>query len=190
MPQPGKDAPGPESATPRCGCLMPRFYRSRRFWLILLVVAVVAAGLAAFLAFGPPRLFAKSESPEFCGSCHVMESRYEAWFHAGAHRRVKCVDCHLPNDNIVHHLAGKVFDGGQEFLAFHTGRFPEDIQPLGPWRQGAEGQLPEVPRRDHGPGQRRPQLLVLPPSTPPPADGGGGDAAAATATLRQGREEV
>ena len=93
----------PESAT-LVRVLMPRFYRSRRFWLILLVVAVVAAGLAAFLAFGPPRLLAKSESPEFCSSCHVMESRYEAWFHAGAHRRVKCVDCHLPNDNIVHHL--------------------------------------------------------------------------------------
>ncbi len=107
---------------------MPRFYRSRRFWLILLVVAVIAAGLAAFLAFGPPRLLAKSESPEFCSSCHVMESRYEAWFHAGAHRRVRCVDCHLPNDNIVYHLWQKAFGGGQEFLAFHTGLYPEDIR--------------------------------------------------------------
>ena len=106
---------------------MLTFLKSRRFWLILLVLAVLAAGLGALLAFGPPKLFAKSESPEFCGSCHVMESRYEAWFHAGAHRRVKCVDCHLPNDNIVHHLAAKVFGGGQEFLAFHTGRFPEEI---------------------------------------------------------------
>ena len=106
---------------------MLTFLKSRRFWLILLVLAVLAAGLGALLAFGPPKLFAKSESPEFCSSCHVMESRYEAWFHAGAHRRVKCVDCHLPNDNIVHHLAAKVFGGGQEFLAFHTGRFPEEI---------------------------------------------------------------
>jgi len=107
---------------------MLTFLKSRLFWLILLVLVVVGAGLGAFLGFGPPKLFAKSESPEFCGSCHVMESRYEAWFHAGAHRRVKCVDCHLPNDNVVHHLAGKMFDGGQEFLAFHTGRFPEDIR--------------------------------------------------------------
>jgi cytochrome c nitrite reductase small subunit len=107
---------------------MLTFLKSRRFWLILLVLAVLAAGLGAFLAFGPPKLFAKSESPEFCGSCHVIESRYEAWFHAGAHRRIKCVDCHLPNDNIIHHLKGKVFGGGQEFLAFHTGWFPDDIR--------------------------------------------------------------
>ena len=106
---------------------MLTFLKSRRFWLTLLVLAVVGAGLGTFLAFGPPKLFAKSESPEFCGSCHVMESRYEAWFHAGAHRRVKCVDCHLPNDNIAHHLAGKVFDGGQEFFIYHTGLVPEEI---------------------------------------------------------------
>ena len=132
---------------------MPRFYRSRRFWLILLVVAVIAAGLAAFLAFGPPRLLAKSESPEFCSSCHVMESRYEAWFHAGAHRRVKCVDCHLPNDNIVHHLWQKAFGGGKEFLAFPHGSVPRGHQAVGQRRRYFEGQLPEVPRRDHGPGQ-------------------------------------
>ena len=107
---------------------MLKFLKSRTCWLSLLVLVVVGAGLGAFLAFGPPQLYAKSGSPEFCGSCHVMESRYEAWFHAGAHRRVKCVDCHLPNDTALGHLTAKALDGGQEFLAFHTGRFAEDIR--------------------------------------------------------------
>jgi cytochrome c nitrite reductase small subunit len=107
---------------------MPKLLKSGKFWLSLLILALVGAGLGAFLAFGPPKLYAKSESPEFCGSCHVMESRYEAWFHAGAHRRIKCVDCHLPNDNIAHHLWAKAFDGGKEFLIFHTGRVPEEIR--------------------------------------------------------------
>ena len=143
-----------------------------------------------FSAFGPPRLFAKSESPEFCGSCHVMEAQYETWFHAGAHRRIKCVDCHLPNDNIAPSSMAKGLRRRPGVPGFPHGPVPRGHQAVGQRRRDFEGQLPEVPRRDHGPGQRRPQLLVLPPSTPPPADGGGGDAAAATATLRQGREEV
>jgi cytochrome c nitrite reductase small subunit len=107
---------------------MFNFLKSRRFWLILLVLAVLGAGAAAFAAFGPPQLYAKSETPEFCAGCHVMESRYEAWFHAGAHRRFKCVDCHLPNDTLTRHLIGKMLDGGKEFLAFHMGRGADDIR--------------------------------------------------------------
>jgi len=57
-----------------------------------------------------------------------MESRYEAWFHTGAHRRIKCVDCHLPNDSMIRHLARKISDGGREFLAFHLGLATEDIR--------------------------------------------------------------
>jgi cytochrome c nitrite reductase small subunit len=98
----------------------------RKTLVYVLIAAAIAAVLGILAAFGPPGLYAKSESPEYCGSCHVMESRYEAWFHAGAHRRIKCVDCHLPTG--PRHLAAKVLHGGQEFLAFHTGRFAEDIR--------------------------------------------------------------
>ncbi|MBM4300682.1 MAG: cytochrome c nitrite reductase small subunit [Deltaproteobacteria bacterium] len=94
----------------------------------VLIAGAIAAVLGILAAFGPPGLYAKSESPEFCGSCHVMESRYEAWFHAGAHRRIKCVDCHLPNDTSLNHALWKVLDGGKEFLVFHTGRVAEDIR--------------------------------------------------------------
>ena len=107
---------------------MLKFLKSGKFWLFLLLLALVGAGLGVFLAFGPPKLYAKSESPEFCGSCHVMESQYEAWFHAGAHRRLKCVDCHLPNDTFARHLVWKGLDGGRDFLAFHSGLFDEDIR--------------------------------------------------------------
>lgn len=96
------------------------------FYVVIVAVVAVAAGL--FAAFGPPGLYAKSESPEFCGSCHVMEARYEAWFHAGGHRRVKCVDCHLPNDSALRHLWVKAINGSLEFLAFHSGRVPLEIQ--------------------------------------------------------------
>jgi cytochrome c nitrite reductase small subunit len=110
------------------GSVMLKFIKSGKSWFILLVIGAVGAAVGAFLAFGPPQLYAWSGSPEFCSSCHVMESRYEAWFHAGAHRRFKCVDCHLPNDSVLNHVMRKMVDGGGEFVAFHTGRVSDDIR--------------------------------------------------------------
>jgi|UniRef100_A0A7C3Z0C5 cytochrome c nitrite reductase small subunit len=107
---------------------MLNFLQRGRFWLSLVILVLVAAALGAFLAFGPPRLYATSESPEFCGSCHVMETEYEAWFHAGAHRRLKCVDCHLPNDHLADHLLWKGIDGGRDFVTFHLGLYAENIR--------------------------------------------------------------
>jgi cytochrome c nitrite reductase small subunit len=95
------------------------------FYLLILVVILFVGG--GFLAFGPPGIYAKSETPEFCGSCHVLEMEYEAWFHSGAHQRTKCVDCHLPNDNFARHLVWKTMDGVKDALAFHTGRISDPI---------------------------------------------------------------
>jgi cytochrome c nitrite reductase small subunit len=101
---------------------------SARPTLVYLVVFVLAAAtLAFFVAFGPPRLYSKSESPEFCGSCHVLQPEYEAWFHSGAHQNIKCIDCHLPNNNLANHLFWKSVDGVQDTLAFHTGFVSETI---------------------------------------------------------------
>ena len=93
------------------------------------VLFVLAGGLvvALFLAFGPPKLLAKSDQPAFCLQCHVMESQFDAWSHAGAHRRKMCVDCHLPNDNAAVHYVWKAIDGMKDVAAFHSGRIPERI---------------------------------------------------------------
>ncbi len=96
--------------------------------LYLLILAIIGVAAGGFAAFGPPGLYAKSESPEFCGSCHVLEPQYEAWFHSGAHRRNKCVDCHLPNDTTARHLFWKSVDGMKDALAFHSGRVPDTIR--------------------------------------------------------------
>ena len=96
-----------------------------RFLVVACLVAV-AAGL--FLAIGPPGLLARSETPDFCASCHVMESQYEAWFHQGAHRRIRCVDCHLPNDNLATHYVWKSIDGMKDVVAFYSGHVPDPIK--------------------------------------------------------------
>jgi cytochrome c nitrite reductase small subunit len=95
-------------------------------------IAFLVAGLAGlailvFLLLGPPHLLAKSESPAFCASCHVMEDEHAAWDHAGAHRRIRCVDCHLPNGGPIGHYFWKSIDGMKDVLFFHSGQIPERI---------------------------------------------------------------
>ena len=91
------------------------------------LAAAVVAAVALFLAVGPPKLLATTDMPDFCMRCHVMESNYEAWIHAGAHRRSKCVDCHLPNHNAGLHYLWKSLDGAKDALVFYSGRVPERI---------------------------------------------------------------
>jgi cytochrome c nitrite reductase small subunit len=92
--------------------------------LVVLLLAVVMV----YVSFGPPGLFARSGTPEFCAQCHVMEAEYENWFHSGGHRRLKCVDCHLPNDNMARHLTWKGYEGMWDAYVFYSGRVPETIR--------------------------------------------------------------
>ena len=95
---------------------------------LLVASGLAIVGVGLFLALGPPRLLARSESPDFCASCHVMEAQFEAWFHQGAHKRIRCVDCHLPNDTLAGHYVWKSIDGLKDVVVFHSGRVPDDIR--------------------------------------------------------------
>jgi cytochrome c nitrite reductase small subunit len=97
-------------------------------WKYLLLALVLGAGVGAFVSFGPPKLLAKSETPEFCASCHVMEAQYEAWFHEGAHRRKQCVECHLPHGSFAEYYAWKGVTGMNDVMVFNSGRIPEPIK--------------------------------------------------------------
>lgn len=100
--------------------------RTRRL-VIAGMTAVAAVLLGFFLLFGPPHLLAKSETPTFCASCHVMKPQYQAYTHNGAHRRLLCVDCHLPNNNLANHYLWKSIDGMKDVLFFYSGAVPERI---------------------------------------------------------------
>lgn len=83
--------------------------------------------ISLLLTVTPRYVLAFADSPGYCMKCHVMESAYEAWIHSGAHRRIKCVDCHLPNDNQVMHYIWKTIDGVKDVVVFHSGKVPEQI---------------------------------------------------------------
>ena len=94
----------------------------------VLVIASIGLALVIFVMLGPPGLLAKSERADFCASCHVMEAEYEAWFHDGAHRRINCVDCHLPHGNLAAHYVWKTIDGLKDMIVFYSGTVPESIK--------------------------------------------------------------
>jgi cytochrome c nitrite reductase small subunit len=99
-------------------------------WKILIgvfLLGVIGSAGGLFLSFGPPDLMAKTETPLFCASCHNMESNYGAWFRVGAHRTVRCVDCHLPHQNMGVYYLWKSIDGLWDVAAYYSGRAPEKI---------------------------------------------------------------
>lgn len=100
----------------------------KKLWFYAIILAVLFGAGGWYVSFGPPKLYAKSSTPEFCAGCHVMEAQYESWRHAGAHRRIKCVDCHLPNDNMARHLAWKNIDGLTDMFKFYSGQVRENIR--------------------------------------------------------------
>jgi cytochrome c nitrite reductase small subunit len=105
-----------------------RFRISRRLLAILALTLLTGTFIMLFLLLGPPRLLAKSESADFCAGCHVMEEEHTAWRHSGAHARIRCVECHLPNGNPAEHYTWKTIDGMKDVVVFHTGTVPETIK--------------------------------------------------------------
>ncbi len=95
--------------------------------LMLGLAGIAGILVAAFLLVGPPQLLAKSDSPGFFSGCHVMES-HTAFLHSGAHRRNRCVDCHLPNENLATHYIWKSIDGMKDAIFFYSGHTPERIK--------------------------------------------------------------
>lgn len=100
---------------------------SPRSFKIVFAIVILAAAVGFFVMFGPPKLMARTETPDFCASCHVMESQFEAWFHTGAHRSIRCIDCHLPHENIGAYYVWKSIDGMKDAMVFYSGSVPERI---------------------------------------------------------------
>lgn len=59
----------------------------RFFMIVLAMIVLLISGMSWFL-------FYYGNQPEFCSSCHLMESYMETW-RTSAHSEVKCVDCHI-----------------------------------------------------------------------------------------------
>lgn len=95
--------------------------KRKRFVLFLIVL------LFLIIISLSPLAVTETSKPNFCNICHVMENEYEDWFLTGLHRNITCVDCHLPNDNIINHLFWKAIDGTKDVISFYGRLYPERI---------------------------------------------------------------
>lgn len=84
--------------------------------------------LAVLSVWGAKVTLAKTDSPEYCLSCHVMENHYESWFHSAHHLAATCSDCHVPHQNTASKLVAKGIDGLRDSYYFYTNQVPDPIQ--------------------------------------------------------------
>jgi cytochrome c nitrite reductase small subunit len=101
------------------------WHKSGRRKKIIILIAAAAFMTAAAISLQAYMKY--TSSPEYCATCHVMSEQYEDWFYSGAHKSIKCIDCHLPNDGFIRHYFWKGADGMKDVFYFYTGLVPEII---------------------------------------------------------------
>ena len=91
-------------------------------------VAIAAAlvALVAFLFVTDAPAYAGTASAT-CANCHVMDSMYENYYHAGHHTSTVCAECHLPHENIAVYYYEKGRQGMHDVYVFGTGTAPQVI---------------------------------------------------------------
>ncbi len=94
----------------------------RRFFLFLIVLALVGAGAL----YGGLQVFHWAESNDFCGGlCHPMDSVYVR-YQSSPHAQVDCVHCHIGGG--VAYFARSKFDGMKSLFYMLTDSYPRPIK--------------------------------------------------------------
>lgn len=85
--------------------------------------------LTIVVAFFSSDVIHATGTPEFCGSCHEMDTfvkAYERDIHGGANRagiKADCATCHLPQDSTLDYMATKVVSGAKEVKSHFVGSY-------------------------------------------------------------------
>ncbi len=90
----------------------------KKFFFVLccgIVLGIVLSLLSA-------EMIKRTADKEFCSSCHSMKTVAQAYtedVHGGKNDlgfKAKCVDCHLPHDNVFHYVTAKIASGTKDVL--------------------------------------------------------------------------
>jgi len=68
-----------------------------------------------------------SAKPEVCINCHVMMPEYSAHAHGSHANAATCIDCHIPQRNIIQMIWNKAQSGAGHTAAYLTHREPQVI---------------------------------------------------------------
>ena len=92
---------------------------------VMASLGVLCGSVLVFLVVFNPLPYL-GNSPEMCGSCHVMTPEYDSWRH-GVHKDVVCSECHLPHENPARKYAFKARDGLWDAWVYFTRSEPQVI---------------------------------------------------------------
>ena len=87
------------------------------FWILIL-----GAGIGVVISLSSAEMIERTAGVAFCSSCHSMKGvslAYEKNIHGGNNAigfRARCVDCHLPHDNVGHYVVAKAYSGAKDVL--------------------------------------------------------------------------
>ncbi|MGE5073746.1 MAG: cytochrome c nitrite reductase small subunit [Anaerolineae bacterium] len=90
-----------------------------------IAAAVMALGIFVYVTDAPAYA---GTNPSTCANCHVMDSQYENWAHAGHAQAATCAECHLPHQNIFVYYIAKARTGMHDVYVFSTGQTPVAIR--------------------------------------------------------------
>ncbi|MGL1936771.1 MAG: cytochrome c nitrite reductase small subunit [Fibrobacterales bacterium] len=99
----------------------------------IVIALAILVGIGMYTAYEARVWSYASSSPETCINCHVMTSEYVSWRRSSHGRFSTCVDCHLPQQNIVKKMAYKAIDGMVHTAVFTAHAEPQaiTISPMG-----------------------------------------------------------
>ena len=88
----------------------------------IIVLVVCGIGIGVVCSLLAAEMVERTAGVRFCASCHTMKGPARAYaedVHGGNNPygvRARCVDCHLPHDNVAHYLAAKAMTGTKDVL--------------------------------------------------------------------------
>jgi cytochrome c-type protein NapC len=90
----------------------------KKLFLVLFFGLIIGLAISLLAA----ELIEQTSGKDFCSSCHSMKTVSQAYsedVHGGANAlgfAAKCVDCHLPHDNVLHYVTAKAYSGTKDVL--------------------------------------------------------------------------
>ena len=90
--------------------------------IFALVTLFIVMGVFIYVTDMPRYM---TSSPRTCTNCHMMDAAYENWYHAPHQNVTKCVDCHLPHENVFSYYYVKFASGAHDVYYFSTGITPD-----------------------------------------------------------------
>ena len=98
-----------------------------RWRLTVIILCGIFAGIMLLVVHVSKAVSYLSDKPEACINCHVMYPQFASWSKS-SHSTVKCVECHIPADNLFRKYYVKGTDGLAHSTYFTMRWEPQVIQ--------------------------------------------------------------